>query len=308
MIKKDLDVIPAPDKFSQAGINAERQMAFYLKRHFEHNSDVYILNDIRIGSKDDHAQIDHLVLHRHGMIVIESKSVTGEVKVNQRGEWSRHFGIWEGMPSPIEQAKRQGEFLMTYLDTHCPDPPRTLGVRRKYAAVPIDFLVAISDRALIQRPDELDNVWKADQIPSKVDEIVERYRQEDKLFSLAIILSNELMEQISTFLVRGHHPYPANARPSVAVLPAVRQPARQYRAYRCRKCGSTRIRIVWGGHNYYFKCNDCCGSTPIDERCPKCNRMFTLHKQKEKFFAECESCGDSRLFFSNPAERAASRI
>ena len=35
MIRKDLDEIKVTDKFSKAGIEAERQLAFYLKRAFE---------------------------------------------------------------------------------------------------------------------------------------------------------------------------------------------------------------------------------------------------------------------------------
>ncbi len=78
------------DKFSVAGAKAEEQMAFYLKRAFADDPNVYVFNDIRLqGDDDDAAQIDHLVLHRHGFVIVESKSVSTGVAVNEHGEWVR---------------------------------------------------------------------------------------------------------------------------------------------------------------------------------------------------------------------------
>jgi len=41
---------------------------------------------------DEVAEIDHLVLRRGGMVLIESRNVTGEVHVNEHGEWMRCAG------------------------------------------------------------------------------------------------------------------------------------------------------------------------------------------------------------------------
>ena len=71
MIAKEFDPFTDTDKRQLAGRKAEGQIAFYLKRAFEHG---------------DAAQIDHLVFHRWGMILVESKSVTGTVRVNEHGE------------------------------------------------------------------------------------------------------------------------------------------------------------------------------------------------------------------------------
>ncbi|MFN6068546.1 MAG: nuclease-related domain-containing protein, partial [Pseudanabaena sp.] len=107
MIVKELDRLEPSDKFEQAGYYAESQLAFYLKREFKDDPQFLIFNNLRLVKADDVCQIDHLVLHRYGMIIIESKSVTTRVEVNEHGEWKRWFNnAWQGMPSPILQAQR----------------------------------------------------------------------------------------------------------------------------------------------------------------------------------------------------------
>ena len=73
MIVKETEEIYAFDKYAQAGFAAEKQMAFYLKRGFGEDPKVLVLNGLRIVQGNDAAQIDHLLLHEYGMIIIESK-------------------------------------------------------------------------------------------------------------------------------------------------------------------------------------------------------------------------------------------
>ena len=81
------------DPRQQAGAAAERQIAHYLHRSFKEDQEVYVLHDLRL---EDHAQpehdgstgvcqIDHLLVHRWGLFIIESKSVTEEVRVRSDG-------------------------------------------------------------------------------------------------------------------------------------------------------------------------------------------------------------------------------
>ena len=119
MIIKELENIKTNDKFEQAGYNAESQLAFYLNREFKDDPLFLVFNNLRFEKAGDACQIDHLVLHRYGMVIIESKSVTTRVEVNELGEWKRWFNNdWQGMPSPILQAKRQGKFLKDYLEDY----------------------------------------------------------------------------------------------------------------------------------------------------------------------------------------------
>lgn len=77
----------ATDRLSKAGAKAEEQMAFYLRRALQERDDVLVFNDLRlVDATGDAAQIDHLVMHRRGFVLVESKSVTTEIRVNEREE------------------------------------------------------------------------------------------------------------------------------------------------------------------------------------------------------------------------------
>lgn len=99
-----------------AGDRQEQNVAFYLRRAFKDDENILVFNDYRFIHNGEAAQIDHLIVHRTGFLVVESKSIYGEVKVNSQGEWARSYkGEWSGMPSPIRQAELQMELLRDFL-------------------------------------------------------------------------------------------------------------------------------------------------------------------------------------------------
>ncbi len=214
MIIKELENIKTNDKFEQSGHNAESQLAFYLNREFKDDPLFLVFNNLRFEKDGDACQIDHLVLHRYGMVIIESKSVTTRVEVNELGEWKRWFNAWQGMPSPILQAQRQGKFLKDYLEDHVETLLNKMlfGKQSHFTKMPIDVLVAISDSGIINRSknDKLDIVCKADQIPDKVKAIATEYRKKDSLLSLSLEIPYELAKdeipRISQFLLTHHKP------------------------------------------------------------------------------------------------------
>lgn len=98
MILKEPDEIKSDDKFLKAGQAAEKQMAFYLKRAFENEGMFAVINGIRIVVNNDVCQLDHLIIYQYGMIIVESKSVTSKVKINDDGSWEREWSNkWKGM-------------------------------------------------------------------------------------------------------------------------------------------------------------------------------------------------------------------
>ncbi len=215
MIVKEFERVKANNKFEQAGYNAESQMAFYLKREFKDDSQFLVFNNLRFEKDGDACQIDHLVLHRYGMVIIESKSVTTRVEVNELGEWKRWFNNTEkGMPSPILQAQRQGKFLKNYLEDHVETllDKLILGRQAHFNEMPIDLLVAVSDSGIINRPknDQLNTIFKADQIADKVKGIVSEYRKIESLliFSLksAYLFNMDEVSRISNFILVHHKP------------------------------------------------------------------------------------------------------
>jgi len=178
-------------RLEEAGAAAEQQMAFYMEREFGVSPGIHVLHDLRLElGGGDAVQIDHLVIHSHGMIIIESKSVSSEVTVDQRDEWTRRFGGREqGMPSPIKQAERQGQALRTLLSEHKRDlrDKRLMGMfQGGFESCPMETIVAISDRGVIRRHGGADppEVKKADQVADKIKEIVARHQKAGSLVGM----------------------------------------------------------------------------------------------------------------------------
>ena len=63
MIIKEIDPKTGNHKMTAAGIKAEKQMAFYLKRSFGDSEEIHVINDLRLGYKGEVAQFDHLIVH-----------------------------------------------------------------------------------------------------------------------------------------------------------------------------------------------------------------------------------------------------
>lgn len=184
-------------------------MAFYLHREFVSEPKLLVLNDLRLvdPNQPEHdgrpgaCQIDHLILHRWGAFVIESKSVTDQVAVRDDGaggdEWTRRYaGREQGFPSPIQQARRQGEFLRAFLQNQrqellgrMPTGLRTISKiargsdLRGFRQMPIQIIVAISDHGKILRKNQWippsspfqTYVIKADHVGSKVREEFQKH-------------------------------------------------------------------------------------------------------------------------------------
>src|SRR5439155_5858727 len=153
MIVKELDALGSEDPLVKAGRKAEEQMAHYLQRAFKEDRSLHVLHGLRLEQAGDAAQIDHLVLHPYGIVIVESKSVTTRVKINEHGEWTRWLGgSVRGMPSPVLQAQRQGDFLRRYLQQHCEAPlgkPLFGRLQHTFTCMPLDTLVAVSDSGII---------------------------------------------------------------------------------------------------------------------------------------------------------------
>ena len=254
MIVKSALSGPLPsDPKLRAGVDAERQMAHYLHRDFVTDPDIFVLNDIRLvdpeqpehDGKPGVCQIDHLVLHRWGAIIVESKSVTDEVAVQDDGsggdEWTRKFrGREQGFPSPIQQARRQGEFLRAFLQSHKDKLVGRFapGIRilakaihgsdqRGFAKMPIQIMIAVSDGGKIRRV----NSWrepakpfrtfvsKADLVPTKVREEFAKHRAAMKLTNVSISeygmwsMKAEEVGVVTEFLLLSHKPRVATADP-----------------------------------------------------------------------------------------------
>lgn len=335
MIVKEIDPKAKATKFQIAGINAEKQMAFYLKRAYGSSKDFFIFNDLRLEKNGDVAQIDHLIVHKFGFIIIESKSVTSKVSINEYGEWSRHYGnTVKGMPSPIKQAQRQADFLKNYLST------TKVPILKKKKLFPVSFsdfkydiLVAISDTGVIDRHTDIDGIYKADQITSIIDEVyatlTKKSRSLNPLEKIVYEFGEPTLMKLKRFLTNSHKPVNStvlqqkehkidtkddmltintsqnqNTRNSnISISNEIKNTLDSSKEeYKCSKCSSSNIKIVYGKYGYYFKCLDCDGNTKIPLHCVSKECKPKIRKQKNNFFIECSTCNSSTLFFTNNDE------
>ena len=326
MIVKELPATSSIDPLLRAGYAAEEQMAYYLRRAFAADNTLHVFNNLRLAQAEDAAQIDHLVLHRWGVIIIESKSVASRVVVNEHGEWTRCFrGHTTGMPSPILQAQRQGEFLREYLIAHRETLMGKLWgrIQRGFRHMPLDVLVAISDSGVIDRPrsQALPEVCKADQTPDRVRAIVRQHQRENSIFNLnpavgGYEFTTDEQMRVRDFLLAQHQPVappavvtimpsaaPAYARAAPLSAPQATppqpKPCAPAATTACRHCASNELSIQWGQYGYYFKCGQCSGNTPIRQACAGCGGKAKIRKSGLRFFAECQPCGASLCFYVN---------
>lgn len=334
MIFKENNNASPTDKLAKAGYDAERKVAFYLNRFFGENPDLLILNDLRVESGEITAQMDHLIIHQHGIIIIESKSVAGKLQVQDDGQWIRWYAQSNakdksiGMPNPIKQAKIQGLTLMDVLSKAVNE-----NARPALKALPVDVLVAFSNHnggVFIAKDKTLyPEVCPADAIDDRVNEILAKRANNPQDFSL----SETNRDKLANYLIKINKPYQAPItvtnktyqRPETEVLLKVRQDVTEFAPVEnpssisgspagvvsntltspqskfkhvCRKCKSEKLEATYG-RNYYFKCLSCDENTPITANCILCKEPLKIRKDKNQFFAECKKCNTSELFYVN---------
>lgn len=210
MILKELDPFAPNDKFGAAGRKAEEQLAFYLKRGFGRDEEIHVFNGIRLEHDNDVAQIDHLVMHPYGFVVIESKSVSDSIEIDANGHWSRWFGRRpQGMQSPITQTRLQAQFLRIVLtDRHGEIFTERRGLlAQSIESLAFDIVVAISDNGRIKHQGTLDPaIIKADEVIDKVRALVDSHRPRLRLARVVKELSLYELDCLADFLIVNHRP------------------------------------------------------------------------------------------------------
>lgn len=170
MILKELDPFHGGDEQAFAARISADRMAYYLRRYFRRSDTVDVLNGLRIRSGGSMARIDHLLLHPHGMLVIEREDASGRVQIDDDGNWTL---FEDGRPvvlgSPITRAYVQALLLKAFLDRR---------VRQKgfFDNLELDVLVVVADDAEIEWPQtgQLVEVCNRDAV---YDRVTQRFEQ-----------------------------------------------------------------------------------------------------------------------------------
>jgi ribosomal protein L37AE/L43A len=311
MVIKELDPLRGDTAMARAGHTAEEQMAHYLRRAFADDPAVLVINGLRLQHDDDAAQIDHLILHSYGMVIVESKSVTTTLRVNAKGEWTRWYGgRAHGMASPVLQAERQRDFLRGYLRRDS----AVLGGKE----LAINVRVAISDTGVIQRPeraglDELECVYKADQIPGEIRELIAARKLTSMLPLMLVRLAGGQagigkgdaltpgeQDRISSFLVAQHMPLAPREQMAASDTSPKGQGTKDLP--QCRKCGSGDL-AVEQGYSSYFKCRRCGNNMASASSCPRCGAKEKVRSGNLGIFLDCATCATSRALPGSTVRR-----
>lgn len=324
------------DPRRRAGIDAERQMAHYLHRAFATSSEYFVLNDLRIedptqpeaNGKHGVCQIDHLVVHRFGMFIVESKSSKQGFSIRDDGfggdEWTRKDKNGDqAIASPLQQAKRQGEFLRKVLNRHAETllgkmefGLRTLSKvlhgsdQRGFRHVPMQVIVAISDHSHIDRANMRklsgtpcsDHICKADLVTARIAEEYQRHVQGHSLLKAehsnygtwsmkpeeAIRVAHFLAEQHAIL----HKQIVPSPQPTVTSTTTAPHPV-------CKSCSSEKLVATSGKYGYYWKCAECQANTAMPTVCGACGALgrdqskVRIRKDGQDYWRECAQCGMS---------------
>lgn len=318
IVKPCSDQKPSSDPRIRSGADAEKQMAFYLHRAFANGADILVLNDLRFVDENQPdpsgspgvCQIDHLVVHRYGMFIIESKSVTDQVTVKDDGtggdEWTRRFNNKEtGFPSPIKQAQRQAEFMRAFLQRHREQLLGKVakGIRtftklvagtdqRGFTSMPIQISIAISDSGKIVRvhgwkePDEPFQVFvsKADLVPDKVTSELAKHRESGNLLGGSEgeygvwLMKGDETAAVAEFLRTQHTPRGNTRAKSSKSAETTNDVSASEQASpppspstpSCKSCRGANLTAHWGKFGYYWKCGDCGTNTSMPTVCSAC--------------------------------------
>ena len=163
MILKELDPFRGNPDDIDARIDADR-MAYTLRRHYRRSRTVDVLNGLRVGAASAVAEIDHLLLHGHGLLVIEREPPRGRVQIDFEGQWSVwRDGAHHRVLSPITRAYVQALMLKSLLD-------RRVQQRGYFDQLELDVLVVVDDACVLEWPvsGPLVEVCRRDEVAERV--------------------------------------------------------------------------------------------------------------------------------------------
>ncbi|MBB1343596.1 NERD domain-containing protein [Pseudoalteromonas sp. SR45-6] len=335
MILKDKTLVTTNSAKLKAGQKQELEVAFYLRRAFKDHPQVFVFNDVKFKHNGESAQIDHLIVYTYGFILIESKSITGEVAINQHQEWSRSYrGQWQGMPSPIKQVELQLALLKSLVRDNAPQLlPKMFGkIQQNFGGREWYSICAISSNAIINR----------DNTPKTLEErLVKSEFIADKLLDIMKLptsipnalhffstntrpwFSEESLARICQFLLEQNitpatqlkpdalatslnEPSPIYQNESTALAPRSIVPTIKEEQpnvvnevnLQCKQCSNSKtLKARSGRYGYFVTCAECDTNTPMKTSCPQCNSANTkVSKRKESYSLVCSDCENTAFF------------
>ena len=196
LIQKELNIL-------QSGIEAEAQNTYYIDFYLQDSKNVLVLHDIRLEHNGRTAQIDHMLISRLGIELLESKSFKGELTINTDGSLQvKHANKAQAYPNPLEQSRRHAKVVEEFVRDKA-----TLGKR-------IELLggIEVSSRVLINPQTPITNQKLPEHFVRADAFLTERNKEFDsvgilKSFKLVGKMTNiDTVRAIAKMLVDAHTP------------------------------------------------------------------------------------------------------
>tara|TARA_R110000737_G_scaffold314771_1_gene324635 strand:- start:365 stop:1369 length:1005 start_codon:yes stop_codon:yes gene_type:complete len=330
MIIKDKVIIKSSSPKINAGQKQELDVAFYLRRAFKDHDQVFVFNDIKLTHNNETAQIDHLIVHTFGFILIESKSITGEVTVNKYEEWSRSYNDkWNGMPSPIKQVELQKDLLKKLLRDH--DSVllnKLLGIenlQKGFGGRQWEHLCAISSNAIINRDEApiliAEKLVKSEFIVDKVTKMMNLLSSKPNSFTFFKSanrpwFNDDEITKVCDFILQKSISAKApkeklleenessKMKLDTCLIKSTGCKEHAELQLKCKEC-NTQITLEpsWGKFGYYVKCSKCSVNTSMKRPCLSCHsKNTTVNKKKEIYTLNCLNCEtSSQLIYKKEA-------
>lgn len=165
MILKELDPFRGGPA-EVAGRIAADKLAYQLRRHYRRSHEVDVLNGVKVHAGPAVAEIDHLLLHGHGLVAVMRESGRDRIRVDDEGRWFRASdGGWQPMGSPITHAYVQALLLKSLMD-------RRVNQRGFFDQIEIDVLVVLDDDCVLEgeHADGLAEVCRRDEVHDRIEE------------------------------------------------------------------------------------------------------------------------------------------
>jgi len=196
LIQKDLILL-------KNGIEAEKQNAYYIDFYLKDNKHLIVLHDIRLEYDGRTAQIDHMLISRFGIELLESKSFKGTLSINDDGslkvDYNRNI---KSFPNPLEQSKRHANVLKKFLSSNV-----DLGKRIElFGGFEINSTVLIHPKTTITNKKLPENFFRADTYISERNKIIDKMSVLDALKSAAKMIDIDTAKELANTIINAHKP------------------------------------------------------------------------------------------------------
>lgn len=209
MLSKNLDASFPRHDYEQATQLAMKS----LERSLMDLGDLRVFNGLRLVQGQHALHLDHLILHRHGFILLENAAMMLEISISAMGEWTHIYcDAPLRVPSPLLQVERKLKRLHSLLEAHAPSLRQERGQQFYFYPLSFHKLVVVAEDVKLEVPrgTKLPELVKANQLPRQLQLIAAQSKRKAKATlgykAKGLELSDTELYKISAFLRSQHEP------------------------------------------------------------------------------------------------------